>query len=77
MGCVYQRRISYRPLRGRYDEGPSKGPSVSQARASLASFPSASLLPDVIADDFFRQTDRAHAISTRPEVVARKVALPT
>ena len=69
--------ISYRPLRGRYDEGPSKGPSVSQARASLASFPSASLLPDVIADDFFRQTDRAHAISTRPEVVAREVALPT
>ena len=30
-------QISYRPLRGRYDEGPSKGPSISQVLASPAS----------------------------------------
>ena len=30
-------QISYRPLRGRYDEGPSKGPSVSQVPASPVS----------------------------------------
>ena len=36
------RRISYRPLRGRYDEGRSKGPSISRVPASLVSFP---LLP--------------------------------
>ena len=35
-------KISYRPLRGRYDEGPSKGPSISRVPASLVSFP---LLP--------------------------------
>ena len=35
-------QISYRPLRGRYDEGPSKGPSISRVPASLVSFP---LLP--------------------------------
>ena len=34
--------ISYRPLRGRDDEGPSKGPSISRVPASLVSFP---LLP--------------------------------
>ena len=34
------------------------------------------LLPDVFADRFFGQTDRAHAIPARPEVVARKVPLP-
>ena len=30
------RRVSYRPQRGRLDEGPSKGPSVSRVSASLA-----------------------------------------
>ena len=30
---IYDAKISYRPLRGRYDEGPSKGPSVSQVPA--------------------------------------------
>ena len=34
------------------------------------------LPPDVLADDIFRQTDRAHAVPLRPEVVAREVALP-
>ena len=29
--------ISYRPLRGRYEEGPSKGPSISQVPASPVS----------------------------------------
>ena len=27
VGAAYE--ISYRPLRGRFDEGPSKGPAVS------------------------------------------------
>ena len=31
------------------------------------------LLPDVIADDLFGQTDRADAVPARPEVVAREV----
>ena len=30
-------QISYRPLRGRYEEGPSKGPSISQVPASPVS----------------------------------------
>ena len=34
------------------------------------------LLPDVIADDLFRQTDGADAVPARPKVVAREVALP-
>ena len=34
------------------------------------------LLPDVIADDLFGQTDRADAVPARPEVVTREVALP-
>ena len=34
------------------------------------------LLPDVIADDFFRQTDGADAVPARPQVVAREVARP-
>ena len=29
-------KVSYRPQRGRLDEGPSKGPSVSRVSASLA-----------------------------------------
>ena len=33
------------------------------------------LLPDVVADRLFDQTDGAHAIPTRPEVVAREVLL--
>ena len=35
------------------------------------------LLPDVVADDLFGQTDRADAVPARPEVVTREVALPT
>ena len=34
------------------------------------------LFPDVFADDLFGQTDRADAVPTRPEVVAREIALP-
>ncbi len=34
------------------------------------------LLPDVIADDLFRQTDGADAVPARPKVVAREVARP-
>ena len=30
-------QISYRPLRGRYEEGPSKGPSISQVPVSPVS----------------------------------------
>ena len=30
-------KISYRPLRGRYEEGPSKGPSISQVPVSPVS----------------------------------------
>ncbi len=35
------------------------------------------LLPDVLPDALFGQTDRAHAVPARPEVVAREVPLPT
>ena len=31
------KEISYRPLRGRYEEGPSKGPSISQVPVSPVS----------------------------------------
>ena len=34
------------------------------------------LLPDVSADDLFRQTDGTDAVSSRPEVIPREVALP-
>ena len=34
------------------------------------------LLPDVIADDLFGQTDRADAVAARPEVIAGEIALP-
>ncbi len=35
------------------------------------------LLPDVLADHLFRQTDGADTVPTRPEVVAREVPLST
>ena len=68
-------QISYRPLRGRYEEGPSKGPSISQVPVSPVSS-RRFLLLDVIADDLFRQTDGADAVPARPKVVAREVARP-
>ena len=34
---LMETEISYRPLRGRYEEGPSKGPSISQVPASPVS----------------------------------------
>ena len=48
-------------------KAPRRGLRLVKLELLLLLFPSASLLPDVIADDFFRQTDRAHAISTRPQ----------
>ena len=34
---LMENEISYRPLRGRYEEGPSKGPSISQVPVSPVS----------------------------------------
>ena len=39
---LYLEQISYRPLRGRYEEGPLKGPSISQVPVSPVFFSSAS-----------------------------------
>ena len=71
-------RVIYRPQRGRHDEGPSKGPfGLALAEGQLLLLHLFRLLsPDVVADDIFRQSDRAHTAPFRPEVVARKVAWP-
>ena len=63
------------PQRGRLDEGPSKGPRALAECQLLLLFLLRFLPSDVLADDIFRQTDRAHAVPFRPEVVAREVAL--
>ena len=66
--------ISYRPLRGRYDEGPSKGPSISDFLAALAASPLLARPPDVIADRLFGQIDRAHSSACASNRSRRKNA---
>lgn len=76
-------RVKYRPHSGRLEEGPSKGPSTCgrglkppvPERQVLLALLFVFLTADVLPHHLFIQANRAHAVSSRPEMKTREVPL--